>query len=225
VSEGASEIAVRFEDDALLVVSKPSGLLSVKTPGTVGRTLPDVLAAQGHPNLLPVHRLDRDVSGLVVLAKYEAARAALENLFRGRAVKKVYWALVRGRMRPESGSFEEPILDEGARARVHTSGKPALTRWRVLAQQRASSVVEIEPVTGRYNQIRLHFAHHDQALVGERKYARGKDDPLRAKRVALHAWKLAFPHPLLGHRVSVEAPLPNDLCELLVAAEAYTPAG
>jgi len=130
---------------------------------------------------------------------------------------------VRGRLRPESGAFEEPILDEGARARVDSRGKPATTRWRVLAHQRASSVIEVELVTGRYNQIRLHFAHHDQALVGERKYARGKDDPLRAKRVALHAWRLAFPHPLQGHRIEVEAPLPEDLRALLAAAEAYSP--
>jgi 23S rRNA-/tRNA-specific pseudouridylate synthase len=93
----------------------------------------------------------------------------------------------------------------------------------VLAHHAATSVVEVELVTGRYNQIRLHFAHHDQALVGERKYARGRDDPLRAKRVALHAWKLAFPHPLRGQRVAVEAPLPDDLRALLAAAEAYSP--
>jgi 23S rRNA-/tRNA-specific pseudouridylate synthase len=93
----------------------------------------------------------------------------------------------------------------------------------VLAHHAASSVVEVELVTGRYNQIRLHFAHHDQALVGERKYARGKDDVLPAKRVALHAWRLAFPHPLRGHRVELEAPLPDDLVALLAAAEAYVP--
>jgi RluA family pseudouridine synthase len=215
-------VPVLFEDEDLLVVSKPSGLLSVPTPGASGRTLLDALAAQG-VDALPVHRLDRDVSGLVVLARSEPARAALENLFRGRAVKKIYWALVRGRLRPESGSFEEPIRDEGAQARIHASGKPATTRWRVLAHHAATSVVEIELVTGRYNQIRLHFAHHDQALVGERKYARGKDDALRAKRVALHAWRLAFPHPLRGHRIEVEAPLPADLRALLAAAEAYSP--
>ncbi len=217
-------VPVLFEDEDLLVVNKPPGLLSVPTPGATGRTLLDALAAQGY-EVLPVHRLDRAVSGLVVLARSEPARAALEGLFRGRAVKKIYWALVRGRLRPESGSFEEPIRDEGAQARIHASGKPATTRWRVLAHHAATSVVEVELVTGRYNQIRLHFAHHDQALVGERKYARGKDDVLRAKRVALHAWRLAFPHPLRGHRIEVEAPLPDDLRALLAAAEAYSPGG
>jgi 23S rRNA pseudouridine1911/1915/1917 synthase len=220
---GPERVRVLYQDEDLLVVDKPAGLLSVPTPGATGKTLLDVLAAEGHAGLLPVHRLDRDVSGLVLLAKHEAARAALEHLFRGRAVKKIYWALVRGRLRPDAGSFEEPILDEGARARVDPRGKPATTRWRVLARFASTSVVEIELVTGRYNQIRLHFAHHDQALVGERKYARGKDDPLRAKRVALHAWKLAFPHPLRGQRVEVEAPLPADLRALLAAAEVYSP--
>jgi 23S rRNA pseudouridine1911/1915/1917 synthase len=216
-------VAALYDDEDLVVVDKPAGLLSVPTPGASGRTLVEVLAAEGRPGLLPVHRLDRDVSGCVVLAKHEAARAALESLFRGRAVKKIYWALVRGRLRPESGAFEEPILDEGSRARIDPRGKPAVTRWRVLVHHRATSLVEIETVTGRYNQIRLHFAHHDQALVGERKYARGRDDPLRGKRVALHAWKLAFPHPLRGHRVEALAPLPEDLVALLAAAEAYSP--
>jgi RluA family pseudouridine synthase len=216
-------VPILHDDADLMVVDKPAGLLSVATPGAAGRTLPDVLAADGHASLLPVHRLDRDVSGLVVLAKHEAARAALEQLFRGRTVAKTYWALVRGRLRPERGEFDEPILDEGARARVSPRGRPALTRWHVLAHHRATSTVEIDLVTGRYNQIRLHFAHHDQALVGERKYARGKDDVLRAKRVALHAWKLAFLHPLRGERVAVEAPLPDDLVQLLAAAEAYSP--
>jgi 23S rRNA pseudouridine1911/1915/1917 synthase len=218
-----SQVRILHQDSDLLVVDKPAGLLSVPTPGTMGRTLLDVLAGEDRPGLLPVHRLDRDVSGCVVLAKHETARAALEELFRGRAVTKLYWALVRGRLRPDHGSFDEPIRDEGARARVDPRGKPATTRWCVLARHAATSVVEVELVTGRYNQIRLHFAHHDQALVGERKYARGKDDPLRAKRVALHAWKLAFPHPLRGGRVAVEAPLPDDLRALLAAAEAYSP--
>jgi 23S rRNA pseudouridine1911/1915/1917 synthase len=224
MADGAARVPVLCEDEDLVVVSKPAGLLSVPTPGATGRTLVDTLAAAGRAGLLPVHRLDRDVSGLVVLAKHEAARAALERLFRGRAVTKLYWALVRGRLKPEHGVFDEPILDAGKAARIDPRGKPATTRWRVLARQRATSVVEIELVTGRYNQIRLHFAHHDQALVGERKYARGKDDPLRAKRVALHAWRLAFPHPLRGHRVELEAPLPEDLVALLAAAEAYSPA-
>jgi 23S rRNA pseudouridine1911/1915/1917 synthase len=222
-AERAGPVSIVYEDADLLVVDKPAGLLSVPTPGARGRTLLDALAAEGRRELRPVHRLDRDVSGLLVLAKHEPARAALEALFRGRAVTKLYWALVRGRLRPDAGSFAEPILDEGARARVDPRGKPAVTRWRVLARFASSSVVEIEPVSGRYNQIRLHFAHHDQALVGERKYARGKEDPLRARRVALHAWKLAFPHPTHGGRVALEAPLPGDLRELLAAAEAYSP--
>jgi len=222
-AERAAPVRILHEDDDLLVADKPAGLLSVPTPGARGRTLLDALAAEGRAGLLPVHRLDRDVSGLVVLAKHEAARAALEALFRGRAVRKIYWALVRGRLRPDVGRFDEPILDAGARARVDPRGKPATTRWRVLERFASTSLVEVELVTGRYNQIRLHFAHHDQALVGERKYARGKEDPLRAKRVALHAWRLAFPHPFGGRRIELEAPPPAELRALLAAARAYSP--
>jgi len=218
----SGDLRILHEDDDLLVVDKPAGLLSVPTPGARGRTLLDVLADQGRA-ALPVHRLDREVSGLVVCARHEKARAALEALFRGRAVTKLYWALVRGRLAGERGSFDEPIRDAGAHARIDPRGKPALTRWRLLARHAATSAVEVELVTGRYNQIRLHFAHHDHALVGERKYARGRDDPLAAKRVALHARKLEFLHPLRGMRVSVKAPLPEDLRDLLAQAERYSP--
>ncbi len=215
-------IAVLYQDDDLLVVDKPAGLLSVPTPGARGRTLAGALAEQGLA-ALPVHRLDREVSGLVVFARHEQARVALEQLFRGRAVTKLYWALVRGRLAGERGVFDDPIRDAGAHARIDARGKPALTRWRLLARHAASSAVEVALVTGRYNQIRLHFAHHDHALVGERKYARGRDDPLGAKRVALHALELELPHPVTGKPVSVKAALPEDLRELLERAERYSP--
>jgi len=215
-------VNVLYEDADLFVVDKPAGLLSVPTPGARGRTLLDALAEARRAGL-PVHRLDREVSGLIVLARHEEARRALEALFRGRAVTKLYWALVRGRLAGERGSFAEPIRDAGAHARIDPRGKPAETRWRLLARHAATTAVEVALVTGRHNQIRLHFAHHDHALVGERKYARGRDDPLGAKRLALHARKLEFAHPLRGQRVSVKAPLPEDLRDLLARAERYSP--
>jgi RluA family pseudouridine synthase len=222
VKPAPGDVRVLYEDADLLVADKPAGLLSVPTPGARGRTLLDALSAQGY-DLLPVHRLDRDVSGLVVLARNERARAKLEQLFRGRAVTKLYWALVRGRLAPERGAFDDPIRDAGSFATIDPRGKPTLTRWRLLARHAATTEVEIELVTGRYNQIRLHFAHHDHALVGERKYARGRDDPLGARRLALHAWKLALPHPGTGRRLALEAPLPEELRALRAAAEAYSP--
>jgi 23S rRNA pseudouridine1911/1915/1917 synthase len=211
-------IEILFEDDRLLVALKPAGLLSVRSPGAQGRTIAELLRAQG-TEAEPVHRLDRDVSGAIVLAKDAETRARLEDLFRRRLVEKTYWALAQGRLASPAGEFRVPILDAGSHARVSSSGKPAVTRWRARRRFVSTTEVEIELETGRYNQIRLHFAHAGHPLVGERKYARGKDDPLRAKRVALHAIRVAFPHPHGGARVEVEAPLPADLVELLAKAE------
>lgn len=206
-----------YEDEDLLVVDKPAGLLSVPTPGARGRTLLDVLAETGR-EVLPVHRLDREVSGCVLLARHERARAALDELFRARELEKIYVAIALGRLPRPSGDWKDPILDEGNYARVSARGKKSVTRWRVTAAHAQASEVEIELVTGRYNQIRVHFAHHGHALVGDRKYGRGKDDPFRFKRPALHAARLAFAHPLRAVEVRAEAPWPADLRELSRAA-------
>ena len=204
-------LPILFEDEHLLIADKPAGLLSVPGPGR------DLLSALGEQGLdvLPVHRLDRDVSGAVLLARTRELQQALQDLFRERALTKTYWALALGQPRRPQGEFKYPIDDSAAKARVSAIGKPSRTRWRVLAQYAQASQYEVDLVTGRKNQIRLHFAHAGHALVGERKYARGKDDPFKFKRVALHAWRLAFLHPVTGAEVEVEAPLPPDLVELV----------
>ena len=211
-------VELLYEDEDLLVVDKPAGLLSVPTPGARGRTLVDVLAEQGRA-VLPVHRLDREVTGCVLLARHERARVALDALFRERALEKVYVAVVLGRLPKPAGEWRDPILDEGAYARVSARGKKCITRWRVLRQHARAAEVEVELVTGRYNQIRVHFAHHGHALVGDRKYGRGKDDPFKFKRAALHAARLAFAHPLRDVQVRAEAPWPEDLRALAREAE------
>ncbi len=206
-------VDVLFEDDALVVISKPSGMLSVPSPGATGTTVTQALASLGI-RARPVHRLDRDVSGAMLLAKTDAVGARLEEAFRARAVTKTYWALVQGRLRPPGGTFNYPILDEGSHARVSPRGKPATTRFRVVHTYRTTTEVEIDLLTGRYNQIRLHFAHAGFPLVGERKYAFGRGAPLKFKRVALHSIGLEFTHPLTGAKMSFAAPLPADLAEL-----------
>jgi 23S rRNA pseudouridine1911/1915/1917 synthase len=211
-------IEILYEDERLLVALKPAGVLSVESPGAEGRTIVQALRSQGR-EVIPVHRLDRDVSGAIVLAKDAATRALLEKLFRERMVTKTYWALVQGRLPKQTGEFRFPIFDAGSHARISRDGKPAITRWRVRRRFASTTEVEVDLETGRYNQIRLHFAHAGHPLVGERKYARGKDDPLRAKRVALHAERIAFPHPAGSAAVDVTAPLPKDLVQLLQKAE------
>jgi RluA family pseudouridine synthase len=198
-------IPVLHEDEHLIVVSKPSGLLSV--PDLARRLHEQGLDAE------PVHRLDRDVSGTLVCARDAGARERLQDLFREREVKKTYWALVQGPVIPAEGAHHFPIVEERGRARVSARGRKALTYYRTIAVYPTSTELEIDLVTGRYNQIRIHFAHAGTPLVGERKYARGKDAQVgfRSRRVALHAWRLELDHPITGERLSVEAPLPPDL--------------
>lgn len=215
----STPLTILYEDDHLVIVSKPPRLLSVPTPGADGPALPEALARQGI-HVLPVHRLDREVSGAVLFAKDEDTRERLDALFRERSIQKTYWALAQGRVRPREGAFHFPILEDGAWARVSSRGKQSTTRYKTLAELPETTIVEIELVTGRYNQIRIHFAHAGFPLVGERKYARGKDSPVRvpSRRIALHAWRIVFTHPHSGALLEVEAPLPSDLIDLVEVA-------
>jgi len=217
----STALPILHRDAHLLIVDKPAGMLSVPTAGLAGTDAVRALRAQGI-EVLPVHRLDRETSGALLFALDAPTQAALEDLFRERAISKFYWALASGRVRPATGAWTFPILERGALARVHPSGKPCHTRYRTLAALPNTSELEIELLTGRYNQIRVHAAHVGHALVGERKYARGKDSAVafRSRRVALHAWRLAFEHPRSHARIEIEAPLPADLVELRERARA-----
>lgn len=210
-----SDLSILHRDEHLIVVAKPARLLSVRAPGSDEPCVADVLAQRGIA-ARPVHRLDREVSGAMILALDDATRVALEDAFRARTVRKIYWALAQGHVRPAQGTLRQPILEEASFARVSARGKEAITRYRTLESLRASTVLEVEILTGRYNQIRVHLAHAGFPLVGERKYARGKDSPVRApsRRIALHAWKLALTHPTTGETLEIEAPLAADLVEL-----------
>jgi 23S rRNA pseudouridine1911/1915/1917 synthase len=212
-------IPILHIDEHLLVASKPAGVLSVTTAGSAEPALPELLTAQGLA-VLPVHRLDRDVSGAVLFARDAETRAGLEELFRERALQKQYWALAQGRVQPAHGTWSFPILEEGSFARVSALGKRSTTRYRTLRAFATTTELELDLVTGRYNQIRVHAAHAGFPLVGERKYARGRDSPIhfRSRRVALHAWKLAFVHPHTRLELAVEAPLPDDLREVVERA-------
>lgn len=209
-----SPIEIVHGDEELLVVHKPAGLLSVSGDGP---SLESRLAEQG-VEARAVHRLDRDVSGCVLCARTQAMRARLEDLFRERALTKTYWALVSGSGLAAAGEWKYPLLQERGQARVSARGLPSWTRFRVLERFAEATELEIDLITGRYNQIRVHAAHAGHALIGERKYAQGKQDPLRAKRLALHAWRLEFTHPTSGERVRAECALPPELTALRAAA-------
>jgi RluA family pseudouridine synthase len=202
-------VPIVHSDEHLLVADKPAGLLTVAGKGE-GPSLESVLAEQGMP-ARAVHRLDRDVSGCVLCARDPSILPALEDLFRERRLEKIYWALALGHVEPAAGQWKFPLLQEGSQARVSARGQPATTLYRTLARHPLASELEIALVTGRYNQIRVHAAHVGHPLAGERKYARGKEDPFRPPRVALHAWRLEFAHPVTGESLSARAELPPDL--------------
>lgn len=212
-----SRLLLLHEDAQLVVVLKPAGLSSVPSEHDHGKSCWSELKVS-HPSALAVHRLDRDVSGALLFALDEATRAALEEQFRARTVAKTYLAVVNGTPRPAEGSIRRPIVDLGQRAELRVKGQSAVTHYKVvrlLDKAGRASLVEIELETGRHNQIRLHFVAIGNPLIGERKYARGRDHVLRFGRPALHALKLAFDQPTTGERIVVEAPLPDDFAELI----------
>lgn len=196
---------VVYEDDWLIVLDKPSGLLTIPTPKNEGRTLVSILndrlKAQGVLyRLHPCHRLDRGTSGLIIFAKGKAAQRKMMDLFRRRQVKKTYIAFVHGHPGRESWRIEKPI-----------DRLKAVTGYKVIEKKSNFSVIEAVPQTGRTNQIRIHFKSIGHPLVGEDKYAFRKDFTLRSKRLCLHSAGLEFRHPITGRQVSLKSPLPQEL--------------
>lgn len=225
-----------YEDDTLVVVNKAAGLVVHPAAGIPSGTLANALAY--HFQKLPergvrpgiVHRLDRDTSGLLVVAKTEAALEDLSDQFRDRTVFKSYVALVHGRVQSTSGRVDQPLArDRSNRTRmaVVRGGRNALTLYRVRRSFERFTLLDVELKTGRTHQIRVHLAWIKHPVVGDETYGGGRDNTildvrLRArvrslKRHFLHAEKLGFRHPATKEFVKFEAPLPEQLEELLIA--------
>ncbi len=202
-------IPIVFEDDWLLVVNKPAGLLSVPTPRNEARTLTSILNQDAQERnlgyrLYPCHRLDRDTSGLVIYAKTKSIEEKITNAFRNRQVSKNYIAFVQGKLAQAQGTISSTI-----------ENKSALTKYKVIQQKSNYSIVEVTPVTGRTNQIRIHFKSISHPLVGEDKFAFRKDFALRFKRVCLEAKELNFKHPVTGKDLNISIDLALDLKDFL----------
>ncbi len=191
-------IPIIYEDDYLLVVNKPSGLLTVPTPKNEGRTLTSILGAY------PCHRLDRDTSGLIIYAKVKPIQKKMMEEFKRREVKKTYLAFVKGMPCEQQGVIKNRI-----------EGMYAQTRYKVIERRRDFTIVEVAPLTGRTNQIRIHFKSISHPILGETKYAFRRDFKIKAKRLCLHALKLEFRHPVNGRILKLESSLPQDLIEFL----------
>jgi 23S rRNA pseudouridine1911/1915/1917 synthase len=226
-----SSLPILYEDDALVIVDKPAGLLSVPSaPGAREDTaLARVLEYARHrhprrPYAAAVHRLDRDTSGALAFALRPDARAALRDLFREHRIERLYLALVEGQPRQDEGEVNAPLSEAyaGGRRRVARRGEPARaasTRFRVRERFAAGALLEVELGTGRQHQIRVHLAHVGLPVLGDAVYRaerRGRA-PVAVPRQMLHARRLAFVHPFSGQRVEAESPVPEDLRRAVAA--------
>ncbi len=200
-----------YEDEWLIVIDKPSGLLVIPTPSGEQNTLSSLLNSEldrrgVKANAYPCHRLDRDTSGLIVYAKGKAAQRLMMEEFKHKRVKKSYIAFVQGTVKKDRDIIRSFIYNK-----KKGRNEPAQTDYRVIERRRGYTVLEAEPITGRTNQIRIHFKNIGHPLVGEDVYAFRKDFDLRFRRVALHARYIRFTHPITKKKMEFELALPEDM--------------
>ena len=216
---------VIYEDDALLVVNKPAGMVVHPALGHASGTLvnavlaycPEVADVGGLERAGIVHRLDKDTSGLILIARDEATRAALQRQFKRRQVAKIYLALVEGQIYPREGIIEAPVgRDKRQRKRmaVVRRGREARTEYRAIEYFVDHTLLEVRPTTGRTHQVRVHLAWLGYPIVGDTVYGRRRQRLLR-NRHFLHAARLRFSHPTTGEEVQFKAPLPPKLAAVL----------
>ena len=215
-------LKIVFEDEALIVIDKPVGLVVHPGAGQPDRTLMNGLLAHapalaGVPRAGIVHRLDKDTSGLLVVAKTVAAQASLVAQLASRTMRRTYLALVQGDP-PASGVVDAPVgRDPRARTRMAVThrGKDSRTNYRVVERFGAAALVECRLDTGRTHQIRVHFQHIRHPLIGDTVYRRGTRHGIAFPRQALHAAELALVHPSSGKTMTWRSPLPRDMKRLL----------
>ncbi len=210
-------ITVLYEDDHYIVFDKPSGLLVIPTPKGETRTLVNIVnqqyASGGQSwKLHPCHRIDKETSGAIIFAKGKASQKMMMDVFRERHITKKYVAFVHGKLSPESGEFRKSIQ---GKLRSNKKSVSAITRYKVLETKKQFCVVEVRPVTGRTNQIRIHFSQAGHPLVGDRKHSFARDYALKFRRTALHAASLEWAHPVSHKTIKVKSDLPKDMVEFI----------
>ncbi len=232
---------VYHEDDDIIVVNKPAGMVVHPAPGSTAGTLVNALLGRGGSlsavggDLRPgiVHRLDRDTSGLIVVARNDVAHRALSRDFSERKVKKTYLALVWGVPRNAEGTIDEPIgrrRSDRKRMTVRADGREAVTHYRVAEEFPYAALLSVRTMTGRTHQIRVHLAHLHHPVMGDADYGGDKRSfaevsphyrrharkaNAAARRQALHARELVFEHPGTGREMRFTSPLPDDIATLL----------
>ncbi|MCX6826406.1 MAG: RluA family pseudouridine synthase [candidate division Zixibacteria bacterium] len=235
-------LEIIFEDDYLLVVNKPAGMVTHPGAGNFKGTLVNALLhyskrlsrVQGFDRPGLVHRLDKNTSGLIIVAKNDDIHLELQQQFQQKTIKKTYWALICGHMKQESGIIDLPIgrspKDRKKMAVTHQKGRKAITGYKLLERFRLYDLLEINLLTGRTHQIRVHFAHLGHPILGDSEYGgrqkwhRGifsQDRKLAIEaleimsRQALHAKSLNFIHPVSHKIISLDSLLPQDFRNLL----------
>jgi len=223
-------LPIVFEDDDIAVVDKPVGVAAHASPGWAGPTVVGALASAGvtladsgpAERQGIVHRLDVGTSGLMVVAKSNAAYSALKRAFHDREVDKTYHALAQGHLDPTEGTIDAPIgrhPTSDYKFAVTSDGRHSVTHYSVLEMMPAASLLEVRLETGRTHQIRVHMAALHHPLVGDMTY--GADPAIARKagltRQWLHAVGLSFDHPVSGNRIEIESPYPDDLTRALEA--------
>jgi len=231
---------VKYADEHLLVVSKPSGVVTQPGVGHEHDTLLNGLFARYSDRLQQmgqkrdfglVHRLDRGTSGVLIVALSNAAYDGLRAAFAAREISKFYWAMCHKAPRDKTGVIKRPILEEERRKNRYTSekrgvlssgGKQAVTAYRVLDESPLGALIEARPVSGRLHQIRLHLGSVGAGILGDKLYGPKRTNSA-AHRLALHAHRVAFDHPVTGERVDARSAFPKDLRRLLRLLELARP--
>lgn len=237
----ALPLDIHYEDDQLVVINKPAGRVVHPAPGHGSGTLvnavlyhcPQIEGIGGvfRPGI--VHRLDKDTSGLIVIAKTEVSHHGLARQFKDRTVRKTYLALVCGRFEADGGTIERPIsrhpVERKKMSTLNPNGRPAVTRWKVRERFPVATLLELDLKTGRTHQIRVHCAAEGYPLIGDTVYGGrrlkawtrevesrfpGMEGRLDCRQM-LHAWRLGFRHPVSGLDLNFEVGPPEDICDLL----------
>ena len=221
-------LKIVYQDEAIVVIDKPAGVVSHPTVGFSGPSVPEILLSKGIELTTSgaaerqgiVQRLDVGTSGLMTLAKTEQSYSVLKQMFRDREVKKTYHAIVQGHLDPPKGTIDSPIARSTRheyKFRVSAEGKPSITHYDTMEVFRGATLVSVGLETGRTHQIRVHFDAFRHPLVGDDLYGANPKiaRQLGLDRQWLHAMKLSFRHPISGDLVSFESEYPDDLADAL----------
>lgn len=214
-------IPVLFEDETMLVVNKPPGIVVNRAESVKGETVQDWVEKTYHIFIEDragiVHRIDKETSGILLVAKTIPAFESLQRQFKEREIRKTYIAVVHGAVAPAEGEINAPVGRlpwNRERFGIVPGGKESVTKYKVVGKSKAFSLVEVYPQSGRTHQIRVHLKYIHHPIVGDYLYAGRKTaraDRTWAPRVMLHAWKLTCRHPATGKELAFEAPIPDDM--------------